>query len=80
MSRVLPGVALVLASPLWLHSMFMRLDLPTLERPINANSALLSFGHILSRGALRVNCDDFIIMVIAYFVSKGTKKRLISVQ
>ncbi len=41
-SLVLPGVADVFASPRLLHNILIREDLPTLERPMNANSG--SFG------------------------------------
>ena len=67
MSRVLPGVAEVLASPLWLQSMLMRLDLPTFERPMKAYSALLSLGHWLMLADDMENSDFFIIMILALF-------------
>ena len=38
-------MALVFASPFLLANMFMRLDLPTLLRPMNANSGRESVGH-----------------------------------
>ena len=47
---VLPGVADVLASPLWLQSMLIRLDLPTLLRPMKAYSGLVSLGQRLTVG------------------------------
>lgn len=74
MRRVLPGVALVLASPLWLHSMLMRLDFPTLERPMNAYSGFVSFGHMLTRGALSVNSDVLIIIIGMFLGCKSSKK------
>lgn len=68
MSRVLPGVDEVLARPLWLHNIFMRLDLPTLERPMNAYSALTSFGHIVTVGADMTNSELFISIFGCVFV------------
>ena len=69
MSRVFPGVAEVLASPLCLHSMFMRLDLPTFDLPMNANSGLVSLGHSPTLGAEIEYSDFFISMImIGYFV------------
>ena len=50
MRSVLPGVAEVLASFLLRHNMFMRLDLPTFERPMKAYSAFVSLGHMLTIG------------------------------
>ena len=41
---VRPGVELVLASPLTLSRLFMRLDLPTFERPMNAISGRRPLG------------------------------------
>jgi hypothetical protein len=64
MSRVLPGVADVLAKPLWLQSILIRLDFPTLDLPIKAYSGLLSFGHLLTVGADIVNSDFLIIMFL----------------
>jgi hypothetical protein len=62
MSSVLPGVADVLASPLWRQSMLIRLDLPTFERPMKAYSAFTSFGHMLSVGDDKANAALFISM------------------
>ncbi len=64
MSKVLPGLADVLANPLWLHNIFIRLDLPTLERPINAYSAFVSSGHFDKLGDDIVNSDFLIIIPI----------------
>ena len=64
MSSVLPGVALVFASPLCSVSIFMRLDFPTLLRPIKASSALSSFGHCESFAELMVNSAFFISIII----------------
>ena len=63
MSNVLPGVALVFASPLWSVSILIRLDLPTLLLPIKANSALTSFGHWDIFAELMVKVADFISMM-----------------
>src|SRR5574344_2176906 len=65
-SRVFPGVADVLASPLWLQSMLMRLDFPTLLLPMKAYSVLLSLGHMLTRGADMVNSDFFISILLLF--------------
>ena len=69
MSNVLPGVAEVLAKPLWLQSMLMRLDLPTLLRPMKANSGLLSFGHIDTVGAEMTNWA-FLMSIADCFCAK----------
>ena len=66
-SSVLPGMADVLASFFLPHNIFIRLDFPTFERPMNAYSILLSFGHIDSRGALKVNSAVFISIAIYLF-------------
>lgn len=71
-SNVLPGVALVLASPLWLHSMLMSDDFPTLLRPINANSGLLSDGHMLTLGADITNCE-FTMSIMILILCKGSE-------
>ena len=63
MSKVLPGFDDVLAKALRLVSILIRLDLPTLDRPIKANSGLVSFGHILSRGEEIVYSAFFIIIL-----------------
>ena len=54
-SKVLPGVAEVFASPLWLHKEFMSEDFPTLDLPMNANSGSLVFGLSLSFWLLPAN-------------------------
>ena len=48
MSMVFPGVADVMASPLRPVSMLMRLDFPTLERPMKAYSGNVPPGHFLT--------------------------------
>jgi len=52
MRSVLPGVAEVLASFLLPVSILMRLDLPTLERPMKAYSGQWCSGHWLMRALL----------------------------
>lgn len=50
MSSVLPGFWLVFASlGLW-HMALIRLDLPTLLRPMKANSGSELSGHVLTSG------------------------------
>ena len=63
-SKVLPGLADVLANPLWLQSILMRLDLPTLERPIKAYSAFESSGHLANDGEDIVNSEFLIIILM----------------
>ena len=60
MSSVLPGVADVLANFLLRDSMLIRLDFPTLERPMKAYSGFVSLGHIVTLGDDRVNSAVFI--------------------
>ena len=76
MSSVLPGVALVLARFFLPVSIFIRLDLPTFERPIKAYSGLVSFGHIDSIGALNVNSAFLISISYINFGCKDTKSRV----
>lgn len=64
MSSVLPGFADVLASPLWLQSMFIRLDLPTFDRPMNAYSFFVSLGHLAIEGEDMLNSEVLIIMSV----------------
>jgi hypothetical protein len=52
MSCVLPGVLEVLASLLWLVSILMRDDFPTLERPMNAYSGRSGLGQPSTVGLL----------------------------
>ena len=51
----------------------MRLDLPTLERPMNANSAFVSLGHCDIVAEEIVNSDFFISMSYI-IVGDGFKK------
>ena len=60
MSSVLPGVADVMARPLRPVSMFMRLDLPTFERPMKAYSGLSCCGHLFMSVLLIMNSALFI--------------------
>jgi hypothetical protein len=69
MRSVLPGVAEVFANFLLLVSILMRLDLPTFERPINAYSGFVSFGHIDTIGALSVN-SAFLISITINLAAK----------
>ena len=55
-------------------SMFIRLDLPTLERPMKAYSAFTSLGHMLTVGADITNSDFFISMwVVLCKVNKKSR-------
>ena len=63
MRSVFPGVAEVLARFFFCVSMLMRLDLPTLLRPIKAYSGFVSLGHMETMGDERVNSAVFISMV-----------------
>ena len=45
MHCVFPGWDEVLANVLSPHSILIRLDLPTFDRPMNANSGMSVFGH-----------------------------------
>lgn len=69
MSWVLPGLELVFAKPFTLVSILMREDLPTLLRPINAYSGLLSEGHFLWLVLLTMNSALFISIVGSGFFS-----------
>lgn len=60
---VFPGFEEVRANSLRLHSMFIKLDLPTLLLPINAYSGILGFGQPFNSLALNLNKAVFIIMV-----------------
>jgi hypothetical protein len=71
-NNVFPGVDDVFASLLLLVSILIRLDLPTLERPIKAYSGLLSDGHIDTMGDEMTNSDCLISITINDFGCKGT--------
>ena len=64
MSRVFPGVEDVLASFLWFANMLIRLDFPTLERPINAYSGSVVAGHFETSVLLMTNSADLISMLV----------------
>ena len=65
MSIVFPGVAEVMASPLRPVSILMRLDFPTLERPIKAYSGNIPEGHFFTSVLLMTNSA----LVISIFMS-----------
>jgi hypothetical protein len=54
-SIVLPGVAEVMANPFLPVSILIRLDLPTLERPIKAYSGFVPEGHFFTSVLLMTN-------------------------
>ena len=58
MSLVNPGVGETRARPAWSASRFSSEDLPTLERPMKANSGNDSSGHAAKSGALRSKMAD----------------------
>ena len=62
----------VMAKPLRLVSMFMRLDLPTFERPMNAYSGMLCCGHLLTSVLLITNSALFISILCGFCVCKST--------
>ena len=70
MSSVLPGVALVLANFLLFVSILIRLDLPTFDRPMNAYSGFVSFGHIDTIGADSENSACLISILCPIWRSK----------
>ncbi len=62
MSFVLPGVTEALASALRSASRLIREDLPTLDRPMKANSGNAQFGHDARVGALVSKTADLIFI------------------
>ena len=62
MSKVLPGSDDVFASDFLPVSMFIKLDLPTLERPMNAYSFIEDSGHFLTSGEEIKNFAVFIFI------------------
>src|SRR3954469_351704 len=62
MSLVLPGVAAALARSLWPVRRLMSEDLPTLDRPMSANSGRLQFGQPRMLAALVSNSAERIFM------------------
>lgn len=67
MSIVFPGVEEVIASPLRPVSILMRLDFPTLERPIKAYSGNVSVGHLVTSVLLMTNSAFVISIFIVNF-------------
>jgi hypothetical protein len=55
--------------------MFIRLDLPTFERPMKAYSGFLSGGHIETVGALIVNSAVLISIIKSYFCVQSYEKK-----
>jgi hypothetical protein len=78
MSKVFPGIADVIASLLWRVSIFMRLDLPTLERPIKAYSGRPSVGHFFTSLLLITKRADFItglfFIVKKFYIGEDKQK------
>ena len=62
---VFPGVWDILANPVCPVSMFMRLDLPTFDRPIKANSGLPLVGHWANEVT---DCTNSAERMIIFFV------------
>jgi hypothetical protein len=62
-SRVFPGVSEIFAKPFLPVSMLIREDLPTLDRPMKANSGRADGGHDFRSGALMAKVADLIFMV-----------------
>jgi hypothetical protein len=67
MSWVRPGVELVRARPRAPNKLFSKLDLPTLERPVNAISGSRLAGNCSGEGALFTNVALVIFNVLAAF-------------
>ena len=68
MSNVLPGVAEVMASFGFLVSILIKLDLPTLERPMNAYSGRFPFGQRSTFVLLITNSALFISIVFLFLL------------
>ena len=64
MSCVRPGVELVLTNLFRLISVFIKEDLPTLERPAKATSGNSLAGYWDGFTALFINSADFMIMLL----------------
>src|SRR3954462_4749083 len=62
MSRVLPGRSETRARSFFSASRLMREDLPTFDRPMNANSGRTGIGHDARSGALVVKTAVLIFM------------------
>ena len=65
MSWVRPGVELVRARPRVPSKLFIKLDLPTLDRPVNATSGSRSAGNCSGEVALLTNCALVIFNLVA---------------
>ena len=63
MSCVLPGAAEVLATSLFLQSILINDDLPTLLRPIKAYSGRSGLGHMSTDGLL-MTYDEWMISML----------------
>ena len=63
---VFPGVAEVMASPFLPVSILMRLDFPTLERPMKAYSGNVPVGHFRTSVLLMTN-SAFVISILLPF-------------
>ena len=66
MSMVFPGVAEGMASPFLPVSILMRLDFPTLERPMKAYSGNVPAGHFRTSVLLMTN-SAFVISILLPF-------------
>ena len=79
MSMVFPGVADVMASPLRPVGMLLRLDFPTLERPMKAYSGNVPPGHFLTSVLLMTNSALVIsILLLVFLLFLHAKVALIS--
>ncbi len=62
----MPGVEEVIANPFRWVSLLIKLDLPTLERPINAYSGKFPAGHLVTSVLLTINSEDTISISIFF--------------
>ena len=74
MSSVLPGVEDVFASLRLFVSILIKLDLPTLDRPMKAYSGFVSFGHMDTIGADNEKSACLISITISFLGCKSNKK------
>ena len=68
MSIVFPGVADVMASPFLPVSILIRLDFPTLERPMKAYSGNVPPGHLFTSVLLMTNSALVISIRLSLFI------------
>ena len=68
MSIVYPGVAEDMASPFLPVSILIRLDFPTLERPMKAYSGNVPPGHFLTSVLLMTNSALVISILLLVFL------------